>query len=335
MVVNSTISTSTNFVTPTAFICVIHVLIHLNKMEKPNASFAQSIIWCALFFFQAHLPPTYWVEALHMATHLLNILPSTTLKNDTPYHRLFQSHPSYSHLRIFGCLCYPHLNHTHKLYPRSTPFIFLGYPSNHKGFHCLDLQTKKIIISRHVTFDESIFPFGSMTPNSSPNYDFLDVDEHNIFNDPLRPPPPIVPPTELSSTSSPIPTPTSQPQPNVTSTTSYVPSVAPIPPSGTTRSHHMTTRARYGICKPIQKLNLHTEATSPIPKNYSQAFRDPNWLQAMQDEYNALVSKGTWFLVPWPPNVNIVNCIWLFKKKLNADGSLARYKARLVANGRS
>lgn len=97
----------------------------------------------------------------------------------------------------------------------------------------------------------------------------------------------------------------------------------------------MTTRARYGICKPIQKLNLHTEATSPIPKNYSQAFRDPNWLQAMQDEYNALVSKGTWFLVPRPPNVNIVNCIWLFKKKLNAYGSLARYKARLVANGRS
>lgn len=81
-----------------------------------------------------------------------------------------------------------------------TSTIFLGYPSNHKGFHCLDLQTKKIIISRHVTFDESIFPFGSMTPNSSPNYDFLDVDEHNIFNDPLRPPPPIVPPTELSST---------------------------------------------------------------------------------------------------------------------------------------
>ena len=54
----------------------------------------------------------------------------------------------------------------------------------------------------------------------------------------------------------------------------------------------------------------------------------------MKDEYNALISNGTWVLVPWPSNANVVNCIWLFKKKLNADGSLAQYKARLVANVR-
>ncbi|GKC22515.1 ribonuclease H-like domain-containing protein, partial [Tanacetum coccineum] len=33
-------------------------------------------------------------------------------------------------------------------------------------------------------------------------------------------------------------------------------------------------------------------------------------------------------------NVNIVRSMWLFKHKFNADGSLSRYKARLVANGR-
>lgn len=55
----------------------------------------------------------------------------------------------------------------------------------------------------------------------------------------------------------------------------------------------------------------------------------------MQEEYSALISNKTWILVPRPPGANIINCIWLFKKKLNADGSLARYKARLVANARS
>ena len=94
----------------------------------------------------------------------------------------------------------------------------------------------------------------------------------------------------------------------------------------------MQTRARHGIFKPIDKLNLHTQPSqSPLPKNYSQAFQDPNWHNAMTEEFNALISNGTWVLVPRPPTANVVNCIWLFKKKHNADGSLARYKARLVA----
>ncbi|GJY49746.1 ribonuclease H-like domain-containing protein [Tanacetum coccineum] len=56
--------------------------------------------------------------------------------------------------------------------------------------------------------------------------------------------------------------------------------------------------------------------------------------QAMVDEYNALISNGTWALVPRPANVNVVRSMWLFRHKYNADGSLSKYKARLVANGR-
>nr|GEW44821.1 ribonuclease H-like domain-containing protein [Tanacetum cinerariifolium] len=55
----------------------------------------------------------------------------------------------------------------------------------------------------------------------------------------------------------------------------------------------------------------------------------------MCDEYKALIDNNTWVLVPRPPNVNIVYSMWLYKHKYNANGSLNRYKARLVANGRS
>ncbi|GKF60295.1 ribonuclease H-like domain-containing protein [Tanacetum coccineum] len=55
----------------------------------------------------------------------------------------------------------------------------------------------------------------------------------------------------------------------------------------------------------------------------------------MLDEYNALITNGTWVLVPRPANVNVVRSMWLFKHKFNADGSLCSYKARLVANGHS
>ncbi|GJX89514.1 ribonuclease H-like domain-containing protein [Tanacetum coccineum] len=55
----------------------------------------------------------------------------------------------------------------------------------------------------------------------------------------------------------------------------------------------------------------------------------------MCDEYKALIDNNTWVLVPRLPNVNIIRSMWLYKHKYNADGSLSRYKARLVANGRS
>ncbi|GKB16169.1 ribonuclease H-like domain-containing protein [Tanacetum coccineum] len=78
--------------------------------------------------FQANLPPTFWVEALNMATHLLNILPSTAIANDIPYTRLYGKDPNYTLLRIFRCLCYPHLYPSHKLEPRATPSIFWDMP---------------------------------------------------------------------------------------------------------------------------------------------------------------------------------------------------------------
>ncbi|GKA64726.1 ribonuclease H-like domain-containing protein, partial [Tanacetum coccineum] len=130
--------------------------------------------------FQAHLPPTFWVEALHMAAYLLNLLPSSAINNEIPHTRLFKTQPNYADLRVFGCLCYPYINTNHKLEPRATPAIFLGYPTNHRGYRCLDLNTDKIILSRHVTFDETVFPYGSMTPNEPPSYTFLDTSPNII-----------------------------------------------------------------------------------------------------------------------------------------------------------
>ncbi|GJR58872.1 ribonuclease H-like domain-containing protein [Tanacetum coccineum] len=95
----------------------------------------------------------------------------------------------------------------------------------------------------------------------------------------------------------------------------------------------MITRSQSGIIKPIERLSLHTSSLSPIPKSPFIALKDPNWCNAMYNEYNALVKNGTWILVPRPSDVNLVRSMWLFKHKFHADGTLSRYKARLVANG--
>ncbi|GJW14041.1 ribonuclease H-like domain-containing protein, partial [Tanacetum coccineum] len=109
----------------------------------------------------------------------------------------------------------------------------------------------------------------------------------------------------------------------------------PPPPPPSTSQHPIVTRSKVGIVKANPKYNFHVTTSSPIPKSPFHALRDPKWKQAMCDEYKALIDNKTWVLVPCQPNVNIVRSMWLYKHKYNADGSLSRYKARLVANGHS
>ena len=53
----------------------------------------------------------------------------------------------------------------------------------------------------------------------------------------------------------------------------------------------------------------------------------------MSEEFDALVSNGTWDLVPSAAVNNVVGCKWVFRIKRSPDGSISRYKARLVAKG--
>jgi hypothetical protein len=57
------------------------------------------------------------------------------------------------------------------------------------------------------------------------------------------------------------------------------------------------------------------------------------WQKAMATEYQSLLDIGTWKLVPLPVGRKAIRCKWVFKIKTNPDGSIARYKARLVAQG--
>jgi len=89
-------------------------------------------------------------------------------------------------------------------------------------------------------------------------------------------------------------------------------------------THSMTTRSKSGIFKPKTFLT-HTTSTSHIPTSISEALSSPQWLQAMTDEYNALLTNHTWSLTSLPAGAKAVGCKWLFKNKFNADGSFQRH----------
>jgi hypothetical protein len=79
-------------------------------------------------------------------------------------------------------------------------------------------------------------------------------------------------------------------------------------------------------------LTQHASATQE-PTCFSNAVSIPEWRNAMQLEFNALLHNQTWSLVPPHGSQNPVGCKWVFKLKRKADGSIERHKARLVAKG--
>jgi hypothetical protein len=105
-------------------------------------------VMCTLLI-QTSLLEHYWADGLHTATYLLNHLPTTAVQAVCPHLALFSSVPSYEHLRVFGCTCYPNTTTTtpHKLSSRTTRCVFLGYSADYKGYHCLDLLTNRLILS--------------------------------------------------------------------------------------------------------------------------------------------------------------------------------------------
>ena len=69
--------------------------------------------------------------------------------------------------------------------------------------------------------------------------------------------------------------------------------------------------------------------------NYTEAAVSAHWRTAMKEELNIIEKNNTWELVERPSNKKVIGVKWVYRTKLNPDGSVNKYKAKLVVKGYS
>jgi hypothetical protein len=164
---------------------------------------------------------------------------------------------------------------------------------------------------------------------------------------------PALPHVPLSPTANLVQPSTSPIPPNtelVAPTTTPSPASSGVPrephPSQPLPYHHMITRSCTGSLHPKSfadfklyqatrhpSVALHVVLSEIEPICFTKATADSRWKAAMTQEFEALISNGTWTLCPRPLNQHVIRNRWVYKIKQRSDGSIDRFKARLVAKG--
>ncbi|WJX63250.1 hypothetical protein P8452_48162 [Trifolium repens] len=64
--------------------------------------------------FQSKLPKQFWSYAVLQAVYIINRIPSPLLNNKSPYTLCFHHEPDLNDLKVFGCLCYASTIQSHR-----------------------------------------------------------------------------------------------------------------------------------------------------------------------------------------------------------------------------
>ena len=252
----------------------------------------------------AKLPKRFWAEAISTAVYLKNRSPSK-VTNMTPFEGWHGRKPKVNHFRVFGSDAYALIpkDERAKFDSKTRKCILLGYGSATKGYRLYDPTQRKIIHSRDVHFNETVKDCKQGKQDVT-NNDYQLIAEFSKV-------------TDHDSQSE-------------NDTTQCDDDQQPNPLNLRRSTRERKKPSFYGqecsnICEVPKSPMCYQEATAGPDKE--------KWETAMKTELTSLRENDVWDLVELPVGKKVVGCKWVYKVKTGADGSVQRYKARLVAQG--
>lgn len=281
-----------------------------NASERENRTLVEMARTLKYSSPEVEYPAFLWAELVNTAAYILNRTGISSVENVSPHELWFGKKPRIRHMRIIGSLCYAHIpmQKRKKMAKKALKGILIGYNGDERYRIWLP-DEGKIVFSRDVIFHEKTKP----------------CEEHVSLKNPVS----II---NLSNQEKSVEQIEEPEEPNAESENEE--------DDESRSSRNMQLRDRSQLEKPrrFDDYIMDTEAFiyGEDPQTYQEALENPdkeNWKKAMDSEINSLKENQTWELTKLPEGVKAIPCKWVYRIKRNPDGSIEKYKARLVIKG--
>jgi hypothetical protein len=288
-------------------------------------------------------PRHFWPEAIDTACHIINRVYLHKFLKKTSYELLTDKKPNVSYFKVFGAKCWirdPH--HSSKFAPKAHEGFMLGYGKDSHTYRVFNSFHHKVVETVDVRFDETN---GSQREHLPPVLDEMPPEEsiklmgtgEIVRSEEIADEEVLIPrheettnPEENDAEDSARQQQQQGPRPahprvaNEVQIEKILDNInAPGPLTRSKASHLANFCGHYAFVSISE------------PTKVDEAFLEPEWIQAMQDELRQFELNNVWELVkrPDPRKHNVIGTKWIYRNKQDENGQVVRNKARLVAQG--